>query len=307
MGDPLLTLEDVIAFLNAARIRATYGAVADVTGGIARGVGARLTAIYSRSPEASWVVSSDSGTPTGYEVSEQHPALLSNSEVIISGAELLQRVRTWKDGKQGLIEAGLANDAAHSTQRDVMRRVFHECRGDEERVIASYAAAERRGDVRRTSNEHNYSPEQYARALLMDGLAKGWLPHFDTQASLRKASNSSPRLAAKQPSVSSPAQPSVSTAPQLSVDDLAALRRKLVLLAKLDQQPTSTEGIRKRIGRLSQTGGPVPRHIAALMVTITEMRNSAEYESKVLSPSECTAVTSAWQAIQDWAKTTHRT
>jgi hypothetical protein len=36
------------------------------------------------------------------------------------------------------------------------------------------------------------------------------------------------------------------------------------------------------------------------MTTITEMRNSAEYESKILSASEGTVVRHAWQAIQEW-------
>lgn len=34
-----------------------------------------------------------------------------------------------------------------ATQRDVMREVFHRCRGDEEAVIREYADAERRGQV----------------------------------------------------------------------------------------------------------------------------------------------------------------
>ena len=43
-----------------------------------------------------------------------------------------------------------------------------------------------------------------------------------------------------------------------------------------------------------------------MMRTITEMRNSAEYESKVLSPSECAVVRHAWQAIQEWAQSARR-
>ncbi len=98
--------------------------------------------------------------------------------------------------------------------------------------------------------------------------------------------------------------PAGTLTPLLSVDDLAELRRKLMsLLNKLEgQNRIQSEGIRKRISRLSQVGGPIPREIAALMTTITEMRNSAEYESKVLSTSECAVVRHAWQAIQDWAQ-----
>jgi hypothetical protein len=90
----------------------------------------------------------------------------------------------------------------------------------------------------------------------------------------------------------------------LSVDDLADLRRKLtVVLNSFDSAGgAQREGIRSRINRLSHDRGPIPRAIAALMTTITEMRNSAEYESKVLSASECAVVRHAWQAIQEWAQ-----
>ena len=81
-------LQDIVQFLNQAQIRATYGAVAELVGGISRGIGARLTQLYARSPEASWVVSADSGLPTGYDVSETHPALLTKRGVITSGPEL---------------------------------------------------------------------------------------------------------------------------------------------------------------------------------------------------------------------------
>jgi hypothetical protein len=56
-----------------------------------------------------------------------------------------------------------------------MRELFRMCGNDEERLIAEYAAAERRGDVPRKSNSHGISPEDYARALLSDARKKGWL------------------------------------------------------------------------------------------------------------------------------------
>jgi hypothetical protein len=89
-------LRDIVRFLNEAQARATYGAVAELVGGIARGIGARLTALYSRSPEASWVVSAESGMPTGYAASERHPALLNKTEIISTGGELEQRMARWK-------------------------------------------------------------------------------------------------------------------------------------------------------------------------------------------------------------------
>jgi hypothetical protein len=89
-------LQDIVRFLNEEQVRATYGAVAELVGGIARGIGARLTQLYSRSPEASWVVSAESGLPTGYERNQRHPALLSKTEIISNGRELEQRLARWK-------------------------------------------------------------------------------------------------------------------------------------------------------------------------------------------------------------------
>ena len=89
-------LRDVVRFLNEKQVRATYGAVAELVGGITRGMGARLTRLYSRSAEASWVVSAESGMPTGYEANERHPALLSKTEIISTGGELEQRIARWK-------------------------------------------------------------------------------------------------------------------------------------------------------------------------------------------------------------------
>lgn len=61
------------------------------------------------------------------------------------------------------------------TQRAVMRQIYAACRHDPERVILEYAAAERRGEVSRSSNSTAMRAEDYARALLNDGLKKGWL------------------------------------------------------------------------------------------------------------------------------------
>lgn len=61
------------------------------------------------------------------------------------------------------------------TQRDVMRRIFIAVGRDHERAIREYAAAERRGEARRKQDTYGISVEQYAKALLADGLKKGWL------------------------------------------------------------------------------------------------------------------------------------
>jgi hypothetical protein len=61
------------------------------------------------------------------------------------------------------------------TQRDVMRALFQRHAGDSELVISAYAAAERKGEAPRASNNSGLKPEEYARALLNDGLRKGWV------------------------------------------------------------------------------------------------------------------------------------
>jgi hypothetical protein len=213
--DDAPTLSEVVVYLNAVQLRATYAAVAEVTGGVARGIGSRLTRLYARSPEGSWVVNGESGLPSGYSEDQRHPALLRTTEIIASGDELRRRLAEWNAaGRPGRPKSGGVTE---------------------------------------------------------------------------------------QPAPPRPAQPQVSS---MSVDELAALGRRLTaMLNALEPRPGGpSEGIRNRIERLSRDGGPIPRHIAALMVTITEMRNTAEHEATVLSASECAVVRNAWQAIQDWAR-----
>jgi hypothetical protein len=75
------------------------------------------------------------------------------------------------------------------------------------------------------------------------------------------------------------------------------------LLSALDQSGTrpDNEGVAGRINRLSRNN-VIPREIAAMMRTVTELRNAAEYDSKVLSPAESGAVAAAYAAIQEWAE-----
>jgi hypothetical protein len=61
------------------------------------------------------------------------------------------------------------------TQRDLMREIYARNRGNDNRTIAEYAAADRAGKVQRIGNKSGHTPEQYAAALLNDGLKKGWL------------------------------------------------------------------------------------------------------------------------------------
>jgi hypothetical protein len=41
-----------------------------------------------------------------------------------------------------------------------------------------------------------------------------------------------------------------------------------------------------------------------MMRAVTEMRNAAEYESKILSTAESSAVSAAYAAVKEWAATT---
>ena len=61
------------------------------------------------------------------------------------------------------------------TQRQMLRDLYHRHGNREETLVREYAAAERRGEVRRASNQHDLTPEEYARALLSDARRKGWV------------------------------------------------------------------------------------------------------------------------------------
>ena len=61
------------------------------------------------------------------------------------------------------------------SQRDLMRDLYRKHRGNEDAIIAAYAAAERRGEVQRASNSYDLDAEEYAYRLLADGKKKGWI------------------------------------------------------------------------------------------------------------------------------------
>jgi hypothetical protein len=64
---------------------------------------------------------------------------------------------------------------AAKSQREMMRFLYSEHRGDAERIIRAYAAAEDRGEVERRRDSHGLTSEQYARALWADAEKKGWI------------------------------------------------------------------------------------------------------------------------------------
>lgn len=78
-------LNRVLKSLNTHKIRATYGAVADILEVHPMKVGGLLG---ERRPEASWVVSKTTGQPSGYGVEDCHPGLYENPRVLESGMEL---------------------------------------------------------------------------------------------------------------------------------------------------------------------------------------------------------------------------
>jgi hypothetical protein len=70
-----MTLDEIVNRLDAGKQRATYGAVAGIVGGLARG----LMSGRPKNPKYSWVVAKSGpnrGMPTGYARHEIHPDCL---------------------------------------------------------------------------------------------------------------------------------------------------------------------------------------------------------------------------------------
>lgn len=80
-----MNISEILAALNAHQTRATYGAVGELLGIAAIGVGRHLGQPRA---EASWVVSATTEKPTGYNASDYHPDLLSHDKIIRTGNEL---------------------------------------------------------------------------------------------------------------------------------------------------------------------------------------------------------------------------
>ena len=80
-----MTIDRILDCLNRERIRATYGAVGEVIGIPAIGVGA---ALGKRSQRASWVVNAGTGKPAGYGPDQIHADLRLTSRIIRTGDEL---------------------------------------------------------------------------------------------------------------------------------------------------------------------------------------------------------------------------
>ena len=103
----------------------------------------------------------------------------------------------------------------------------------------------------------------------------------------------------------SPSRSSETSPSLVSVQELAQWRHAVIEILKALEGPQpdvdAADGVAFRISRLSHRN-VIPREIGALMRTVTEMRNAAEYEAKILSAYESMAVRNAWLAVEDWWK-----
>ena len=91
-----LSLDGIVHQLDAHKQRATYGAVAELVGVLARG----LMSGRPKTPRYSWVVAATSGSewqrgfPTGYSVNQIHPdcyrQICEGNDNVIDSADLLR-------------------------------------------------------------------------------------------------------------------------------------------------------------------------------------------------------------------------
>lgn len=78
------TLDDILSALDRHQQRATYSAVASLLDRTPR----MLMRGRDRAPGNSWIVSKNSGRPTGYKDEDVHPRLLANEKILMSREEL---------------------------------------------------------------------------------------------------------------------------------------------------------------------------------------------------------------------------
>ena len=90
------SIEEILAYLNAERVRCTYEAVSEAIGVPMQSVGRRLG---KKRKEASWVVNGGTGEPTDYASEQIHPQLKEKTRIIKTGAELKKCMCTWTEKK----------------------------------------------------------------------------------------------------------------------------------------------------------------------------------------------------------------
>jgi hypothetical protein len=79
-------LDEILSALDRNQQRATYSAVAALVGETPRA----LMRGKPRAPGNSWVVSKNTGVPTGYADADLHPQLRANEKVLITREELAE-------------------------------------------------------------------------------------------------------------------------------------------------------------------------------------------------------------------------
>ena len=85
-----LTLDSVLDQLDRLHQRATYGAVAKFLDRAPR----NLMTGREREPRSSWIVSRETGKPTGYQEEQVHPALTENEMILQTAEELAAWMET---------------------------------------------------------------------------------------------------------------------------------------------------------------------------------------------------------------------
>lgn len=86
-------------------------------------------------------------------------------------------------------------------------------------------------------------------------------------------------------------------------DELSRLGRVLGSVLDRIESQASSEGLVPRVLRLSKAG-LVPRRIAALMIFVAELRNSAEHDREPFTDLQASAGRAAWAAITAWLEAT---
>ena len=84
---------EILRFLNASKVRATYTALAQSLGSTPQSIGRLLG---EKRIEASWVVNARTEMPTGYSPDQRDPDLTSSDEIIRSGEALDRRLSVWR-------------------------------------------------------------------------------------------------------------------------------------------------------------------------------------------------------------------
>lgn len=100
-----MSLDYIADQLNKRKQRATYGAVADLVGGLPRGLMNGREKCHSYS----WIVAKNTGAPTGYTEGQIHPDCLR--QIRQGGARIIddgESLRKWlQGGSEGAKQPGL--------------------------------------------------------------------------------------------------------------------------------------------------------------------------------------------------------